>query len=54
MTFGEQLYLALVLLAFFSFGIALALVSAGTNRYLRRRLVNQPAGSNRSRLNKAA
>ena len=54
MTFGEQFYLALVLLAFFIFGIALALVSTRTNRYMRARLVNESAEGNRSRLSDAA
>lgn len=35
MTIGEQLYLGLVLLAFFGFGITLAVVSSLTNRHMR-------------------
>jgi len=36
MTMGEQLFLALVLSAFFTFGAVLAVVSSRTNKHMRR------------------
>ena len=37
MTFGEQLYLGLVVAAFVIFGITLAIVASSTSRFMRRK-----------------
>ena len=54
MSLGEQLYLALVLLAFASFSVTLAAVAWGTSRHTRRQGGSQPAEGNPSHVNKAA
>lgn len=54
MTIGEQLYLALVLLAFFTFAATLAVVSSRTDHHMRRRATDQPAERDPLPLNKVA
>ena len=54
MTVGEQLYLALVLLSFCTFGVTLAVVSARTSRYVRRKGTKEVAGRDQSSLKNAA
>jgi len=54
MTLGEQLYLGLVFLAFFTFGITLAVVSSQTSRHLRRLAREQAAEAHQPPFNKAA
>jgi hypothetical protein len=51
MTIGEQLYLALVLLAFCTFGATLAAVSSSTSSHLRK---GEKKAAEQSHLKKAA
>lgn len=54
MTLGEQLYLGLVLFAFFTFGIVLATISTTTNRYSRRKAKTETGEQARSDVREAA
>jgi hypothetical protein len=45
MTIGEQLYLGLVLLAFFTFGVTLVVVSSRTNSHMRQKAAADRAPS---------
>jgi hypothetical protein len=54
MTIGEQLFLGLVLLAFLTFGVVLAVVSSRTNRHMRRGPAEPPTEQDQARLDRAA
>ena len=54
MTIGEQLYLALMLLAFFTFAATLAVVFSRASHHMRRRATDQPAERDPPLLNKVA